>query len=46
MDNIYKNIEKYIPNKKRGILIVFDNMIADMLIKKIYLFIYLFILIC
>ena len=43
MDNIYKNIEKYIPNKKRGILIVFDNMIADMLIKKIYLFIYLFI---
>ena len=31
MDNIYKNIEKYNPNKKRKILIVFDDMIADML---------------
>ena len=31
MDNIYKNVEEYNPNKKRKILIVFDDMIADML---------------
>ena len=30
MDNIYKNIEEYDPNKKWKILIVFDDMIADM----------------
>ena len=30
MDDIYKNIEEYNPNKKRKILIVFVNMIADM----------------
>ena len=30
MDDIYKNIEEYIPNKKLKILIVFDDMIADM----------------
>ena len=34
MDNIYKNIEEYNPNKKREILVVFDDMIADMLSKK------------
>ena len=34
MDNIYKNIEEYNPNKKRKILIVFDDMIADMLSNK------------
>ena len=34
MDDIYKNIEEYNPNKKRKILIVFDNMIADMLTNK------------
>ena len=34
MDNIYKNIEEYNPNKNRKILIVFDYMIADMLSKK------------
>ena len=28
---IYKNIEEYNPSKKRKILIVFDNRIADML---------------
>ena len=33
MDDIYKNIEQYNPNKKRKILIVF-NMIADMLNNK------------
>ena len=31
MDNIYKNIEEYNPIKKPKILIVFDDMIADML---------------
>ena len=34
MDNIYKNIEQYNPNKKRKISIVFDDMIADMLQEK------------
>ena len=29
MDYIYKNIEKYSPDKKRKILIVFDVTIAD-----------------
>ena len=31
MNDFYENIEKYIPNKKQKILIVFDDMIADML---------------
>ena len=34
MDDIYKNIEEYIPNKKWKMLMVFDNMIADMLRNK------------
>ena len=34
MDDIYKDIEEYNPNKKRKILIVFDDMIADMLGNK------------
>ena len=34
MDDIYKNIEEYNPNKKRKILVVFDNLIADMLSNK------------
>ena len=34
MDDIYKNIEEYNPNKKRKILIVFDDMIADMFSNK------------
>ena len=34
MDHIYKKIEEYNPNKKRKILIVFDDMIADMLTNK------------
>ena len=34
MDDIYENIEEYIPNKKQEILIVFDDMIADMLSDK------------
>ena len=31
MYDIYKNIEEYSPNKKLKILIVFDDVIADML---------------
>ena len=31
MQDVYKNIEGYNPVKKRKILIVFDNMIADMI---------------
>ena len=34
MGNIYKNIEEYNPNKKRKTLIVFDDIIADMLSDK------------
>ena len=34
MDDIYKNIEEYNPNKKHEILIVFVDMIADMLSNK------------
>ena len=37
MDDIHKNIEEYHPSKKRKILIVFDDMIADVLSnKKLY----------
>ena len=36
MDDICKNIEEYNPNKQRKILIVFDNIIADMLSNKIF----------
>ena len=31
MEEVYKNIENYNPGKKRKILIVFDDMIADMI---------------
>ena len=34
MNDIYKNIEEYNPDKKRKILIVYDDMIADMLSNK------------
>ena len=34
MDNIYKNIEKYSPNKKRKTLIVVDDMTAHMFSNK------------
>ena len=30
----YKNIEEYNPNKKRKMLIVFDDMVADKLSNK------------
>ena len=36
MDDLYKNIDDYNPNRRRKILIVFDDNIADiMTIKKI-----------
>ena len=34
MVDIYKDIDYYNPNKKRKILIVFDDLIADMLSNK------------
>ena len=34
MDDTYKNIEEYNPCKERKILIVFDDMIDDMLRDK------------
>ena len=34
MDDIYQNIVKYSSNKKQQILIVFDDMISDMLSNK------------
>ena len=34
MQDVYKNIEDYNPEKKRKILIVFDDMIADMINNK------------
>ena len=34
MDDIYKNIAEYTPNKKSKMLIVFDDMTSDMLNNK------------
>ena len=34
MQNVYKNIEDYNPNKKRKVLIIFGDMIADMINNK------------
>ena len=34
MDNIYKNIQKYNPNKKRKILIAFDDIVDDVCSNK------------
>ena len=31
MDDVYKNIDDYNPNRKRKIIIVFDDMIADIM---------------
>ena len=36
MDDIYENINEYNPSKERKILIVFDDMISDMLSNKIF----------
>ena len=35
MDDVYENIKEYNPTKKRKILILFNEMIADIIIKKI-----------
>ena len=34
MDDIYKHIEEYDPNKEHKIFIVFDDVIADMFSNK------------
>ena len=34
MDNVYENIDHYNPNRKRKILSVFDDMIADIMTNK------------
>ena len=34
MDNTYKNIEEYSPNKNRKLLTVFDDVIADIISNK------------
>ena len=34
MHNVYKNIDNYNPDKEKKILIVFDDMIADMIDNK------------
>ena len=34
MDDVYENIDDYNPNRKRKILIVFDDMIADIMSNK------------
>ena len=34
MQDVYKNIEEYNPGKKRKVLIVFDDIVADMINNK------------
>ena len=34
MDDVYNNISDYNPNRKRKILIVFDDLIADIMTDK------------
>ena len=34
MDDVYKNINDYNPSRKRKILIVFDDMISDIMTNK------------
>ena len=34
MQDVFKYIEEYNPNRKCKVLIVFDNMIADMMSNK------------
>ena len=36
MDDVYENIDFYNPNEKRKLLIVFDDMIADILTNKTF----------
>ena len=37
MDDVYTNIDDYNPNRKRILLIVFDDMIADIMTNKKFL---------
>ena len=34
MNDVYENIDHYNPSRKRKILIVFDDMIADIMTNK------------
>ena len=34
MDDVFNNIDNYNPNRKRKVLIVFDDMIADIMTNK------------
>ena len=34
MKQVYRNIKEYNPDRKCNLLIVFDDMIADMIINK------------
>ena len=34
MDDVYENIDNYNPSRKRKILIVFDDMIADIMTNR------------
>ena len=34
MNDVYENIDNYNPNRRRKILIVFDDMIADIMTNK------------
>ena len=34
MDDVYNNIDDYSPRRKRKIIIVFDDMIADIMTNK------------
>ena len=34
MDDVYKNIDDYNPNRRRKILIVFDDTITDIMTNK------------
>ena len=36
MDDVYENIDDYNLNRKRKVLIVFDDMIADIMTNKIF----------
>ena len=36
IQHVYNNIDDYNPKKKRRILIVFDDMIADIMTNKIF----------
>ena len=50
MQDVYKNIEDYNPIKKRKVLIIFDDMIADMInnnklnsiVTELFIRVYLF----